>query len=522
MGLIFSKATYTPGDVVQLKTTLPGKVSIYSLSEEIFSTDIFDEIQLPQLNPGSYSVILKTRSNEIFNTALEIISEPFSRVRYGFVSEFSEDVDVLEYLNFARKFHLTAIQFYDWAYKHEFLTTDLQEYGDPLGAKIVKSKIKELIRGYQEQNSLPCGYVAVYAVDSDGWKRWERAGVFNADRKPYQLGENFLWVLDPADEDWMNHLIEQLKQAREFGFRAFHLDQYGWPKVALKKDGAVVELAKRFPILLNRIGKDLDDCTHIFNNVNDFPSESTAIAKQDAIYIEVWEPHGNFQDLADLVSKAHSYRTGKPVILSAYINAFKEADLNISGARASLALTMASISSGGASHLAIGGNGRVLHDPYYVKNFKADAKTLSEIENYYSFVVSSGDLLYDPSRVDITRTFAFGINEDIKFISESTISPDAKANAIWVRIFKGNTGLTIHFINLLDQHSVKWDEAKNEILTTADIELDLDSAGYGPIGHFGVASQGSKYQRVDFKKDGSRLKASIRIVGGWSILNVQC
>ena len=524
MTLKLDKASYRPGEKIHISSPAQGELQISHLSEPVVTLEFSHELELPALAEGSYSVQLTTLDGELFTNAIEVISDPISRIRYGFVSEYSDDVDVDEYIQVSTRLHLSAIQFYDWAYKHEFLTTDLQEYGDPLGAKISTQKIKQLIQGYENAGSLPCGYAAVYAVDRDGWSRWKESGVFDSAGKPYQLGEDFLWVIDPGDDKWIKHFIQQLKSAHEFGFNAFHLDQYGWPKIALKDDGTVVDLAKRFPKLLESISSELSDCTHIFNNVNDFPTWSTAHTDQDVIYIEVWEPHATFQDLADLVAKAHGYGSGKPVILSAYISSFKDAQSpeQLTAARSSLALTMASIVSGGASHLVAGGNGRLLFDPYYLRNHVANEETLAQLRMLYDFSVAGGDLLYDPSRVDISRTSAFGINGEIKIQSNSPISLDGQAGTIWVRLFKGDSGLTMHFINLLDQKDNKWDAPGQKISSTAKIGIDLDAVGYKTLAHLGHASNGSSFQAVTLESEGSRLTTEIEVVDAWTVLNIPC
>ena len=76
-----------------------------------------------------------------------------------------------------------------------------------------------------------------------------------------------------------------------------------------------VDLASAFPALIDRLAGELPDARLIFNNVNDFPTWSTAAANQAAVYIEVWSPHDRLTDLARLAEQAHSFapeRSGDP------------------------------------------------------------------------------------------------------------------------------------------------------------------------------------------------------------------
>jgi dextranase len=524
MSLHLDKATYQPGQSIRITSENSGQLRISRLSECVAMMELDKELLVPSLPEGSYSAELLTPDGIILSTAIEVISNPISRIRYGFVSEYSDEVNAQSYAEFSRRLHLSAVQFYDWAYTHEFLTTDLEEYGDPLGAKISTKKIRELIHEYENSSSLPCAYAAVYAVDREGWKRWSESGLFDSNGNPYQLGEDFLWIIDPGDTNWIEHFIKQLELAHEFGFNAFHLDQYGWPKVALKHDGAVVDLSIRFPQLLNRIASELDKCIHIFNNVNDFPTWSTSQTNQDVLYIEAWDPHSTFKDLADLVDKSHGYGSGKPVIVSAYISAFKDAISpdQLEAARSSLALTMASIVSGGASHLVVGSDGRVLFDPYYVRNHVANEETLNELQKLYDFSVAAGDLLFDPLRVDISRIYSFGINSEVNLESDSPISLDGQPGTLWIRLFKGSTGLTIHCINLLDQKGSKWDEPRQAIRSRTSVTLSIDAIGYKEFAHLGHASHGSSFKRIQLDKNASRLKTKFEIVGAWTIFNIPC
>jgi dextranase len=519
--LIFSKGSFHPFDEVTGHISISGDLAIYSLSSLVKVQQVSSDFNLGKLAEGSYGVKFTSMEGEISFSAIEVISNPIKRIRYGFVSEFSDSVKVEDYVEWSRRLHLTGILFYDWAYKHELLTTPEEHYGDPLGAMISAKKIKELIKGYASAGAQSFGYAAVYAVDRAGWARWSAEGVYNSIGTPYQLGENFLWLVDPADSKWLSHFIDQLKLANNFGFHAFHLDQYGWPKIAYKKDGSIIDLAVQFPTMLNQITHQLPESTFIFNNVNDFPTWSTSQTDQDAIYIEVWDPHSEYQHLADLVSKARSYSPEKPIILSAYLKPFShgESEVEIELANNSFKLCFASIVSGGASHLITGGDGRVLHDPYYVRNHKASEATRKVIEEAFNFSVAVGDLLFDPSRVDVTLTSAFGINEEVKVESNAILSSAAKAGTVWVRIFQGKSGLTIHFINFMDQIDSIWDSPKKDINSSPRVQISINAAGFSTSVSVGSMGESSIFENVEVCEVSGRFETSVVLTNPWTIVN---
>ena len=521
MDLTFSKSSYRPSEAITGHISEPGKIEVFSLSELVSSKEVEGDFAL-NLPAGAYGIrFLSDNDSEIYS-AIEVIENPWQRLRYGFVSEFDESVDVDAYVSWAKKIHLTSIQFYDWAWKHELLMSPDESYGDPLGRTVSLNKVKELIKGYEKAGIAPSGYVAVYAVDGDGWNRWKSSGTYTSDGKPFQLGENFLWILDPADEHWLPHLIEQLKHAHSFGFNTFHLDQYGWPKIAKKLDGSIIDLAVQFPIMLQSIVAEIPSAKFIFNNVNDFPTWSTSKTLQHAIYIEVWDPNSTYSDLARLVDRSRIHSPEKPVILSAYLKPFSEINDEIERARAdaSLELTFASISSGGASHLITGGNAQILHDPYYVRNHHANESTKLILAKLHNFLVASGDILFDPSRVDITLTSAFGINNEVQFTSTDPISETAIEGALWMRVYKGESGLTIHVINLLDQNDAIWDSPKNPILRKSSIEFSIDASGYQAKGILGTMCESPIFTELEVACVDGRITGAIPISGSWVTLNI--
>lgn len=522
MDLIFDKVSFQPSDEITGIAPKSGFIEIFHLGVLISKFDTEGKFNLGRFPVGGYSIAWNDDSGQRITSAFEVLVDPWTRLRYGFVAEFTDEVNTDNYLTWAKKLHLTAIQFYDWAWRHEILTTDKLHYGDPLGNIVSTNKIRELISGYQKMGATPCGYVAVYAVDAEGWKRWEHAGLFDSEGLPYQLGENFLWILDPANSTWLDHLISQLRLARDFGFPGFHLDQYGWPKSALTSEGTPVDLAGRFPEMLNKIVSEIPECKYIFNNVNDFPTWSTTQTSQDATYIEVWEPHTSYDHLANLVTKARELNPKKPVVISAYLSSFASIgkETRIEEATASFELAFASICSGGAAHLITGGDGRILQDPYYVRNFHASKSVLDTIQNYFDFVVAAGDLLFDPTRIDVTLIYAFGINNEIKFSSNVPLSPEAAPGYLWIRIYKGKTGLSIHVINLTDQKDALWDGPKSIISKEAKIAISIDAAGFSDRVSIGSGSCGAAFESRTMEKSGNRLKIEVEVRGAWTIVNI--
>ena len=329
--LLPTKATFAPGDPIEIEVSGidgPVELTLRHLDRVVATATGDGLVSFPAQPEGGYGV-----DGPGSSTAVEVLANPLERVRYGFVASYAPDRDVEGVVENVRRLHLSAVQFYDWMYRHAKLVPPTDVFEDALGQTVSLDSPRRLAAAFREAGSLPIAYAAVYAVGVEAWPEWEADGLFHTDGKPWTLGEDFLWNVDLTSERWQAHFVEDLKESVEAGgFAGFHLDQYGQPKRALRKDGSVVDLSDAFPALLERLSAELPDSELIFNNVNDFPTWTTARATQSAIYIEVWAPHVRLAHLAELVTKARSFDRDKPIVLAAYLNTYDGGDESESSA----------------------------------------------------------------------------------------------------------------------------------------------------------------------------------------------
>lgn len=419
-------------------------------------------VAFPPQPRGGYGIELTTGNHLLARTAADVLADPLERPRYGFVSDFSPGRDVTAAGEHARRLHLNTIQFYDWMYRHARLAPPRDRYQDALGRQLSLASVRRLVERYRTVGAHSLAYAAVYAVGKEDWPDWQHAGLYKPAGEPWQLGDDFLWLLDPADRRWLGHFRAELHSAIDAaGFDGFHLDQYGWPKHALRADGTTIDVADSLTTLIRSVRRALPDARLIFNNVNDFPTWATASTPQNAIYIEVWPPHDRLHHLAALVTKARSLAPKKPVILAAYLSAF--ADVPEANALAAARLTMATIFSHGGFHLLNGEAGAVLTDPYYPRHHRLSASGREVMRRWYDFIVRYGDVLFDLDAIDITCTVLGGINEEYRVTAPVPTRTDAEAGAVWVRVVQATEHTVIHLLNLAGQRDTEWDAPKQPI-----------------------------------------------------------
>ena len=423
------------------------------------------------LAPGGYGV-----EADGAHSALDVLVDPLSRPRYGFVSHYEPGRDAAGVVENARRLHLNAVQFYDWMYRHADLIPPQDAFQDALGRMVSLGSVRALALGLAAAGSLPIGYAAVYAAGADEWPLWEDEGLYHDDGEPWMLAD-FLWIVDPSSPRWLEHFAADLRRAEEIGFAGFHLDQYGAPKSAVRSDGRRVDLARAFPVLIERVQASLPDARLIFNNVNDFPTWSTALTPVAAVYIEVWSPNDRLSQLAALIGRARAFGRGKPVIVAAYLEPYGESD---DAGGAAERLLLATVFSHGATALLHGEERAVLIDPYYVRHAEQSAASFESTRRLYDFAVRHGDLLFDPSAVDVTGSYVLGVNQELRVEAPVSMSVECVPGVLWVRVVATSAGTLVHLIDLSSQDDDLWNSGKKRSGTVAGVHLTIKRAGGVP------------------------------------------
>ncbi|HEY0119610.1 MAG TPA: glycoside hydrolase family 66 protein [Cellulomonas sp.] len=442
------------------------------------------EVAVGALPIGGYGVDLWGPDGALLaSSAFDVLTDPLDRPRYGFVAHYGPDVDVAALQAHAVRMHLNAVQHYDWAHSYtELVAPDgCDEYTDSLGNRVSVAVLRAMLAAFREIGAAPLGYAAVYGVPADQWDTWGDVGLYRSTGQPYGFGDDFLNVVDPGAPRWRRQIVGAIRRSyEEIGFAGFHLDQYGWPKRALRADGSETDLSQTLPALVDQIAGAVPDARLIFNNVNGFPLDRAARVRQSALYTEVWPPRVELRDLVDLVAQSRGL-SPLPVIVAAYMEVFH--DVGGRAARDAARLTMATIFSSGATHLFTGEDGRLLVHPYYVRSEAADDETLDLLERWYTFLVRHGDLLVYPAVVDVTAAYFGEYNADVVVEAPSgvRVSIHPEPGVVWARVMRTDHGLVVHLVNLTGQDETGWDTPKRPIEPVRGLVLRLRQVGREPV-----------------------------------------
>jgi dextranase len=382
------------------------------------------------------------------STAFDVLQHWTQTPRYGFLTDFfpgrSDAPQTMESLT---RYHINGLQFYDWMYRHDQFLTDEEPYLDPMGRRLSRETVADLIAAAHERNIAAMPYTAIYAASIPFYEEHRDWALYQANGQPYLLGEDFLVYMDPRpDSPWVEHLLTQFNQVlQQMAFDGIHLDQYGDPKEGYDINGhkfaLAVPLAETINATKGLVILQRPRGAVVFNAVTNWPVETVAPSYQDFVYIEVWSPYDCFDDLHKLITNAQDLSDCKPVVLAAYIDPSLEHNAR---------LIDAVIFASGGGHIELGEVNGMLADSYFPR-YQVMAPSLTEaMKRYYDFAVRYQDVI-GPRTHDLTQDYLHRIEME----GISTL-PSMLTDKVWPIVREGDGFLAINFINLLEVEKPEW------------------------------------------------------------------
>lgn len=409
---------------------------------------------------GGYLAEFIFSDGTVMKTAFDVDSD---MIRYGFLSDFfagdEENTDAVTWLN---KLHINYIQYYDWMYRHDDLIPPEVEFEDLLKRRLSLKTVQSRIRQGASFGMENIAYGAIYGASNEFADQHSKWCMYGADGKKIGFFD-FLSIMNVnRASGWHDHIINEYKKAIELGFDGIHMDTYGFPKAARDSSGKPLDLPSDFGVLIDDTKEILTQVNPqvrlIFNNVGNWPVESVANRRQEAIYIEVWDPYSTYQALEEIVKNARNCNPKKQIILAAYLKVFRN-EVTIETFHA-LSLLTSVITVLGASHLIHGENGGIITEGYYANYYRCtDEQYTQFIRSSYDYITYYADFWTDSSYIDVSRTHFKGDNRE--YVEESgVLSPNLEAGKVWTNIRQNERCKFINFVNLTEVEDTIWNKEK--------------------------------------------------------------
>lgn len=418
--------------------------------------------------------------------------------RYGYLCHFDKDIDEQTQIEQMNRYHINAIEYYDWQYLHHQPIADGITRENPgtwkdwSGREISGTTIADYIKFAKEKNMVNMAYDMIYAgtdtffTDKNGnptkaaaWKLYfakdnsRGKGNFTIHMGLSLSGNGNLFFVNPLNKEWQEHIFSEiLKIFTVFDFDGWHGDTIGeWGKMTTadggplgyKEDGTPIYYVKdTYEQFLNAAKDALGKKYLSFNPVGAQGIENANKSKTDVLYTEFWpwdkDRNGMAYDTyASLVreiersnedSKEVSFDgKGKSLVVKAYINYYKTSGyMNAPG----VLLCNAAVCAAGGSKLELGDGDKILHVEYYPNDDKVlmDDDLKNRMQKMYDFEVAYENLLRDGQKTTNNKTEIEGYN----------CSSNGSSNSIWTYSRTDGEYEILHLINLLGTDNTWRDE----------------------------------------------------------------
>jgi dextranase len=483
MHIVCHRAQYRPDqDVLLLVRGAPAslRLVVRHLGQTVVDKPVavsepdFD-LPLGRFAEGGYEVEL---GDEL--TAFDVAADPNAYLRYGFLSSFQpEDRSDTSDLDQLLRYRVNVVHFYDWMYRHhEFLPPD-DRFTDAMGRAVDLGAVKAKISQAHDRGQRTMAYGAVYGAESEYIASRPQQRLYRADGSPLVFIGVIAFCNIAPGNPWVDNIVEQYRlTVSELGFDGIHMDQYGYPKVAFDYQGRPVDLEAAFVHLIERTKTTLDavraDNTVLFNAVGDWPTARVAPAPQDAVYIEVWDPHSTYGHLMGLVRKAKALAPSKTVILAAYLHCFNEPGPDEGKIWGALTTT-AFIAAAGGTHLLWGETNGALAEGYYVNHGRYDPRWEPLIRAYCEFPVKYREWLMAPAD-DVSWDRVGGPNREFQ-VEGWTVTPDASRPGLAATLRRLPSALVIQLLHPAPVGESLWNAAAREPEVVENLVLKVMTDG---------------------------------------------
>lgn len=374
------KARYDPGDVATVTVEIDNQTganwndTLYLYVDHL-ETAVYTDTQSLNVSSGvtttktftwtvpttdfqGYHVEIKAGTTDQNATAIDVSSDWTRYPRYGYLSEFpSSEAQAQSEAKIAalvQSYHINALQFYDWMWKHERMikrtngTID-STWTDWNNRTIAWSTLQNQITATHNSNVAPMAYVMIYGA-REGYEQQSNVnpqwGLYTDAAHSSQWNVDFgdddpntyLWFFNPGNTNWQNHIFKEYEDAvLTANFDGVHVDQIGNPG-ATRYDywGNTVSLDQTFDDFLNNAkehlsavadhnsgysGQDLLTFNLVGGKVDGWGvANVTQNADTDFDYSEIWSDNPTYNGVRDFVRQARGYNSGKALVLAAYMN----------------------------------------------------------------------------------------------------------------------------------------------------------------------------------------------------------
>lgn len=390
--------------------------------------------------------------------------------RYGYLTEYAPSRDAKGVIRQLNDWHLNALQFYDWQWKHHWPVKGRIDQPDTRWEEISKRTVdRQVLEGLidhgHRRGMAAMQYNLIYGAADDFARdgidaRW---GLFDTPTgshwkldMPAGWNTSALYLFNPANPGWQRFLIDrELEVFQAFAFDGWHGDTIGIPGIKYDGAGAPVDIAATFKPFLSAAKQRLGSKYLVMNAVGTKGHLEVSTSPVDVIYMEIWPEDGvvDYRQLKDVIDQARVESGGKSLVVPTYSNMAYSAKFSDAKPgffnEPGVLLTEATVLAAGGSRLEIGEDSLMLCHPYFPnRSLRMSESLVGRMRGYYDFLVGYQNLLRD-GQENVTRRIE---------LSGVASSDAGEVDKVWTFAKRDAGHEIVHFINLRGARHNQWQD----------------------------------------------------------------
>jgi dextranase len=536
------RSFYVAGEQIVLEPP-PGSSRVLArrAAGEGIEAEVGDAARLAGLPVGTYAVqALDARGTLVAEEFTTVGRHPGERPVHGFATSF-EDGDIAAVLEWHRALRSTVVQVYDWMASYTEPLGPENGWRDPSRRPVSFNGLRALAAGLRQRGAVAHAYAPVYAVGTAFASENPELLMYQGDGQPIRFLDQIV-LANPGDIRWQRHFAASYGAAAEaIGFDGFHIDTYGYPRVAQDANRVAIDLREAYVSFLEFFRNARPNDLISFNQVNGVPSAANLPGGPGFRYCEVWPPNGAWRHLEGLLERSSggsgAYAlTGSRVVpgrgsIACYPPVWPIEDLADDppnrGVRDSslrtVLFTEAIATCLGASALIYGDRGGVLCDPYYPKHARLSAAEAAKVLAWRRFALRCRDLFLegeDTSWYEIDDE-----NGAVGAQAEVPVRPEPVGGALFARAAQAERCVTVGVLDLTGSPNGSWSEpTEHGSVSTVTLRVLLAHPERWQVEAAVLGAGGDRFAPLPARevphRQGRALEVELPLVDGWSVLKI--
>ncbi len=300
------RAFYRVGEEVRVATLPVGtsRVVARRATGDVVEAELGEGARFSGLSSGTYAVEALDATDDLLAEELTTVgAHAGERPVHGFATSF-EDQNVPDALSWHRALRSTVVQVYDWMASYTEPLGSKSGWTDPSNRPVSFKALRALATGLQEFGAVAHAYAPVYAVGNAFAAEHPEMLMYRGDGEAIRFLDQIV-LANPGNADWQRHFVAAYGSAADaIGFDGFHIDTYGYPRVALDVDGNSIDMRTAYESFLRFVRDAWPTSLISFNQVNGVPSAARLPDGPGFRYCEVWPPNDNWRHLEGLLDRS--------------------------------------------------------------------------------------------------------------------------------------------------------------------------------------------------------------------------